>query len=432
MSFRHLDFSMICSGPARAALSGELEGEFTFQSVQQTLQAALVQIFPGASVLLDLAGGEVKYHVALGSTINTTLPLDADLGFPALGLSIDAGLDLAFNWGFDFTIGASLDGVFFDVGASPELQINLNAALAPGSMAGGTLGFLQLNVTDDPNNPTAFAGSFVIDLIDPGVGAANDGRVTLDELATLGLSQLGNLVDVQVAGSAAVRLDLELSSAYDLSDLPLLNLPAVSLPKILADLDATWNLANPSAPTIGFGNIRLDLGEFFAGFGSETFAAIDAALSPLKPVLDVLTMRLPVLSDISAAVSVLDLDRDGKVTLLDAAVMLGGNVDTRMISGLSYLVDLVSSIQQINMATGGGGAFLIPLPSLDLSGQNLGVPGGLSSFQIPDHSDFDLTAAINTLNSAGVRSAANTFVQKTQQAPDGLDFSCLCFRTRRA
>ena len=411
------------AGVGSAALSGELEGSFTFQSVQQSLQAALVQAFPGASVLLELAGGEVKYRISLGDTINTTLPLDADLGFPALGLSIDAGLDVAFSWGFDFTIGASLDGVFLEVGAAPELQIDVSATLAPGSIASGTLGFLQLSVSDDPNNPTAFAGSFSIDLTDPGVGAANNGRVTLDELASLGVANLGDLVDVQIAGSAAARLDLELSSVYNLSDIPLLGLPAVSLPKILADLDATWNLANPASPTVGFGNIRLDVGEFFAGFGSEALSAIESAIRPIKPILDVLTARLPVLSDIGAAASFLDLDRDGKVTLLDAAKALGGTVDTRMISGLSYLADLITSVNQINAATGSSGGFVIPLPSLDLSGQNLKVPGGLTNFQIPDHANFDLTAAINTINTQAVRNAANNFVQKTEQAPDGLDFS---------
>ena len=210
--------------------------------------------------------------------------------------------------------------------------------LAAGSMVTGTLGFLQVNVTDDPANPTNFSGVIDINLVDPG---ANDNKVTLGELAAL--NDLANLVHVSVAGSASARLDLALSSQYDLSDLSA-SLPAVSLPKILADLDASWNLNDPTNPTVGFGNIRLDIGSFFKGFSSGASSAINENLEPIKPVLDFLSRRIPVLSDISALVSALDQDGDGNVTMLDAVAMLGGTSDTRMIAGLAYVVDLIDSV----------------------------------------------------------------------------------------
>ena len=64
------------------------------------------------------------------------------------------------------------------------------------------------------------------------------------------------------------------------------------------------------------------------------------------------------------------------------------------------------------------------MPSLDLTGQNLRVAGGLNSFQIPSSIDatFNLTAAINTLN-AQVAAPVNAFVAKTNQAPSGLSLS---------
>ncbi len=412
-----------------SALSGELNGSYTFESVRSALENALAGMFPGATVGLNLNGSnEVTYSVSVGDTISETLPLDADLGFGALGLDVSAGLDVDFDWSFNFTIGANLtDGVFFDVTQSPELNINLGMALAPGSLVTGTLGFLELAVTDDPSSPTMLNGSFSIDLVDPGSGAANDGRVTLSELAGLGVNNIDQFVDFQVAGSAAAHLDLELSSDYDLSSLPLAHLPLVGLPKILADLDASWNLNDPTNPTVGFGNIRLDVGSFFSGFASGLLDSVDMALDPIRPVLDVLNRRIPVLSDISAVRSALDRDGDGKVTLLDAAALLGGTVDTRMISSLDYVADLIQSISAVNSATGGNNGFLIPLPNLDLTGQNLSVPGGLDNFQIPASIDanFDLTAAINSLNGQdpAVASAANAFVQQSNQAPSGFSFS---------
>ena len=143
--------------------------------------------------------------------------------------------------------------------------------------------------------------------------------------------------------------------------------------------------------------------------------------------MDVLTRRIPVLSDVGAVRSALDQDGDGNVTLLDAVAMLGGTSDTRMIAGLAHVADLIDAITDVNTATGGNNGFLIPLPGLDLSGQNLKVPGGLDSFQIPSSVDanFNLTAAINGLNgqNPAVASAANAFVQTTNQAPSGMSFS---------
>ncbi len=405
-------------------------GSYTFDSVRSSLQSALSGAFPGATVNLDQSvPNEVKYVVSVGSTINQNIPLQRDLGFAALGLDINTSLNVSFQWSLNFGIGANLDGFFFDVNASPELQMNLNLSLPAGSSVTGTLGFLQLLVTNDAATPTMLQGGFAVNLIDPGQGANNNGRVTLSELAEISPSNLSQLVNVQTTGSAGAHFDLVLSSNYNLSDLPIAHLPRVSMPRILADLDATWNLNDPTNPTVGFGNIRLDLGSFFAGFGTGAFDAIDDVLDPIRPALDILTRRIPVLSDISAVKNALDKDGDGNVTLLDAVSMLGGTSDSRMIAGLDHLADVISSITAVNSAVAGGNGFLIPLPSLDLTGANLSAAGGLSNFQIPTSIDanFNLTNAINSLipqpNGAAVAAAANQFVQKTNQVPSGLSLS---------
>ena len=413
-----------------SALSGQLQGNFTFASIRQSLQTALNNTFSGAQVTQFPASptSEVKYAISLGSTITTTLAMDSDLGLAALGLNVSAGVQVALTWSFQFTIGANLtDGVFFDVSQPGGLDVNLNMSLVTGSMATGTLGFLQMKATDSPTSPTHLSGTFNLDLLDPD---ADDGKITLDELADLTPATLDTLVDVAVAGSADAHLKLELSSIYDLSSLSPLHLPPISLPRILADLDAVWNLNDPTRPSVGFGNVKLDLGSFFKVFGGQAFDTIDKALDPIRPVLDVLSYRIPVLSDIGAVKSFLDRDHDGKVTLLDAAALLGGTTDTRMLAGVAYVADLIESITTINSGANGSNSLLIPLPDLSLSGQDVRRAGGLDNFQIPSSIDstFNLTAAINTLNSQGaqgqnVAAAANTFVQKSSQTPSGLSFS---------
>jgi hypothetical protein len=409
------------------ALSGVLAGTFTFDTVRDAIDNRLKSTFPGASVIVTKVqtAQEVRYRVQVADSITQNLSLDADLGLPALGFDVDADLSLDLDWAIDFTMGANrTQGVFFDVATSPELSIDLNVSLAPGSALEGSLGFLDLSITDDAASPTLLSGSIDVNVIDPG---ANDNRVTMSELADVGVVALDELVDVNIAGIAAAHLDFALSSQYDLSDI-LGFLPAVSLPRILADLDATWSLGQSAPTSICFTNVRMDLGDFFAGFGGKSLDALNAAVEPIRPVLDILTRRLPVLSDIGPAVSALDRDGDGNVTLLDAAAMLGGVRDTRMIAGLSYVVDLLDSVRAVNSAAGSG-AFLIPLGNLCLTGQDLSNPNGLANYHIPAsvETNFNLTTAINSVsaqpNGAAVASAANQFVQKTNQTPNGLSLS---------
>jgi hypothetical protein len=408
-------------------LSGALAGTFTFDTVRDAIENGLESAFPSASVTVTKVqlAQEVRYRVQIADSIAQNLALDADLGLPALVFDVDADLSLEVAWSIDFTMGASLSqGVFFDVGTSPELSIDVIVALAPGSNLEGSLGFLDLEITDDPASPTILAGSIDVNFVDPG---ANDNRVTMSELADVGIAALDELVDVQISGTAAANLDFALSSQYDLSDI-FGFLPAVSLPRILADLDATWNLGQAAPPSVCFRNVRMDLGDFFAGFGGSALDALDATVEPIRPVLDILTRRLPVFSDIGAAVRALDRDGDGNVTLLDAAAMLGGVRDTRMIAGLDYIIDLLDSIRAVNSAAGSG-TFLIPLGELCLAGQDLSNSAGLANYQIPTSIDatFNLTSAINSVsaqpNGAAVASAANQFVAQTNQPPNGLSLS---------
>ncbi len=127
-----------------SALSGELDGSFTFASVRSSLATALQGLFAGSQVTqFPLSPtNQVEYTVTIGDTITQTIPMKKNLGFAALDLDIAAGVDVTFHWAFSFTMGANLtDGVYFNVAQTPELQVDLEMSLAPGTLVTGTLGF---------------------------------------------------------------------------------------------------------------------------------------------------------------------------------------------------------------------------------------------------------------------------------------------------
>ena len=93
---------------ASSALNGAVAGSFTPASLRTDLENALKNIFPGAAVALQSLNNDVQFHVSLGGTVHDTVAMDADLGFPALGLDVSAGVNVALDWSVAFTLGANL------------------------------------------------------------------------------------------------------------------------------------------------------------------------------------------------------------------------------------------------------------------------------------------------------------------------------------
>ena len=98
----------------------------------------------------------------------------------------------------------------------------------------------------------------------------------------------------------------------------------VSIPNFAAvatNFHLDWTYAGGTldgdVPTIQFNDVQVDIGSFFSSFVSPIISKIQTLTKPLQPVVDVLTKRLPVLSDLS------DLVGQGDVTLeklLDTAM----------------------------------------------------------------------------------------------------------------
>ena len=223
-----------------------------------------------------------------------------DLGLPGLGLEVDGGVRTLVGFDFDFGFGFSkTEGVYLKVDDQDELVVNFEATI-PDLSATGRLAFLQLDVADDPTaptGPTSFAGTFTIDLVDPGTQAA-DGYLTLNELRN---ASAGDVIDATLDADAFVNLKFVTSISG--SDL---------LPKFRGDFNLEWhfNSADPSggpasygsAPTVAFNNLQFDAGGFISDLLGSDLGMIQQVLSPLQPLIDVLSFQIPVLN-----VSLIDL-----------------------------------------------------------------------------------------------------------------------------
>lgn len=402
---------------AASSLVGTLDARI--EELADVLQSQLESVFPEALVELRRNElDEVRLGVSLGGSAGPdTIDLASDVGLPGLGLQIGgaASLQVDFDWDLDFEFGASVaNGFFISTDAqAPEFTTDLSLELLDGAID-ATLGLLGVeivgrkeNVSDlrDPavmvQRGTGVRLGLDLNLLDP--GAVDDGRLSVEELAAL--ASPGQLVDVDVFGRAEAHLDLSLHPEL---------LESV-LPRITAEFDAEFALDEDgfgSASSAGFSNVQLDLASLFSetpdpndpdvilrGFIAQAAEIIDQVLDPLDPVLDVLTARIPVLSDIKAARNLLDQDKDGKVTLVDAAVALGGSADLDFLTAAAFGVDLARSVGNLVEAVKGlSTSATIQLPELDLGALRLGDAGALDDFeiQVPDFSIQDLVSQVPT------------------------------------
>src|SRR5262249_3122837 len=116
-----------------------------------------------------------------------------------------------------------------------------------------------------------------------------------------------------------------------------------------------------------FDNIQLDLGSFLSDFLGPIVGVINDVLTPIKPILDVLDERLPVLSDLEPTRALLDKNNDGDVTLIEMAALLGSGFETAAtfidaVTALADIADFISSNVSV------GDSVLIDFGSFDLGG----------------------------------------------------------------
>ena len=283
----------------------------------------------------------VEFDMRLASDFfQVSVPLDFDIGIPALGLEMDGDLKMMLEFALDLGIGVSKQRGFYLVlnepEADPELVVNFDITI-PGLDAKGELLLLQLDVTD---NGSLFGGTFEIDLVDVGEASdKSDGKLTLSELA----SGIGDRIDTKF--SAGAHLDLHMLASLGGN---------AGLPSFGADFVMDWmfdgiNPADPdmgptefgNAPEIAFRNMQLNLGEFFSSFAGPILNKINTVIDPVRPIFDALTTPIPVLSTML-----------GKPTTLLSMAKLYGNDEVTKVVEFVEAVDKVIDLLDIPVVDG--------------------------------------------------------------------------------
>ncbi len=261
------------------------------EQIQQTLGDALGQ--RGLGWLQDVNGDgnkdagditltdtaqQVTFGFSLGrDPVSIASGIGFDIGLPTLGLKVTDNSKVKTDVGFSLKLGFGVNkdtGFFVDTSAKDELKVNLTTSLQNFN-AVGTLGFLQMEVTDSAAQATQFTGTFGLDLQN-----ALTVVPTLNAQADVNLRLQGK---IPVTGNAKTPL----------------------LPSIGTDFNLKWQFADANAsnpanivgfgntPTLAFNNVTLNLGSFVSKFVGPVLGPVQDVLSPVKPVIDFLTDKLP-------------------------------------------------------------------------------------------------------------------------------------------
>ena len=330
-------------------------------------------------VVLDCDTGLVV-NVRLAKSIalldTTQNPIDFEIGVPGFGLAVDGNVVLSLGFDFKFGFGVDMEnGFYFNTAApasDPELSIYFRAEI-PGLHAAGELLFLQLDVTDDADSPSFFEGAFEVDLKDPN----HDGKLTTAELFSSG-TQFDDILHAVLGAEADVNLDLAASFGGN-----------TAFPRVLAKFHLGWRFDTDNGagdPEIAFTDIYLDLGTFISDFLGPILSEIRKVTEPLQPIIDVVTARIPVISDLAGET----------ITLLDLAEVFGllepSTVD--FIEGVIQVIELINDLEGL-----GEGTILIPFGSFSLLDNGNGERTNIQALQ---------EAASRTMDDIAAAAAAST------------------------
>ena len=287
------------------------------------------------------------------------VPIDFDLGLPALGLSVDGQVQLSLGFVWNLAFGVSRDdGFYLNVAAPAELALVLEARI-PDLRARGNLLCFQLDVADedaddnpltvdldldqDGKSPSVFAAAIAVDLRNP--RTPEDDRLRFSDLAAGGFD-LEDLIQPTIEGAAALNLDLVVSFAGD-----------ARFPSLGAELAVGWTFSAGleglagDVPNVAFQNVTLNAGQFISDFADSLLRDVKRITDPLQPIVDFVTQPLPIASEFGI-----------EITVLDIVEGLGYGDVASFVAAVGEVITLVNRVPIVS------GDLLIPLGSFDLSG----------------------------------------------------------------
>ena len=277
-----------------AKLTSQFSQNFS-QEVARNLQQALKKYFPSKKLFgfLDLPslivlgkGTPDDINLQISLDRNYKFPdvnLSGDLGLPALGLDVNGKAQSKFDGNLSLGFGVNKDFGFYVDTNKTKLDANVEAGLDNNFNAKGKLGFFQIDLANDKDNPTKAEAKFAVNLKDlDNLGGADDGsRLTFPELTSN--YQLSDLLNANLNSSANLGLQAKTSVNGN---------PAI--PSFDFDLGVNWPIVNyssgqltlPQTPTVNLDNVKLNLGTFISNFAKPVVGKISEVIKPFKPVVD--------------------------------------------------------------------------------------------------------------------------------------------------
>jgi Ca2+-binding RTX toxin-like protein len=292
-----------------------------------------------AAPLETLITGDVAFVVdfSFASTDTKTLAAaDIDFGLDAIGLAVEgaAAIDLNTTFVLDVGLGVSLTrGFFIQTDEDSEFTATLGLALPAGlEMRLGPLAFAFTDTTVDDELEAALAVDFA------------SGSYSLAGLPDL-------FTGLDVTGTVRAEVGADLSASLFGSGAGL----GVSLAMGFNDAGGgQGGVGGAAVPLAALGadnfffeisDTFIDLGGLLSGPIKEIFVSVDSILEPLRPVLDLVTSEVPVLSDISK------LAGGGAITVLDVIrTMGGGDYDgaVAFIEAVDGVADTISTLAGVS------------------------------------------------------------------------------------
>jgi len=313
------------------------------------------------------------------------------------------------------TFGFSKDYGFY-INTNPSkthFEADLNAKLSQDFAAKGTLGFLQMDLTNRSDTSTGVDANFnaVLHDLDNTPNSGNDGdRLTLTELRQSNYS-LRDLFSSDF--SIMPKLGMKgKTSVLGKDGLPSLNL----------DLDLKWDAfkysngqATKGNPNLAFNNVKLDMGGFISNFAKPVFTQINTVISPFRPIANFLNKDTKIFSKLHLD-GLFDKNKDKKVTVLEMAETLSGRtIDSRFIDAITALDQAGQALNKIGNTAGN--------IMIDLGSHSAGQVNTDASQAALQQQSVTLTQSGSTAQ-ASQNSEVNTFLTALNKV-EGLGFPIL-------
>ncbi|MEV4410949.1 calcium-binding protein [Catellatospora sp. NPDC049609] len=357
------------------AITSALNGEPGFAKVKVTVDCTtppgpcMPDAFKSIRIQLDASRGTVTPAAGCtGDCLDKQVPLD--IGIPGLSLKAGKGATggIAAELGWRVHLDVVLDrelgfyvathGQAAGDDTAPELAIG--AAFDITGPIQAQLAFIQ--VTAQKQGPATTKplvhAYFGIDLHD-GEASCWDGGCAAEAARRLALADIAAIGDhVRVRVDAEVDINWLLKAKVDAGQ------AASALPGIQAVLTLKWGISNHSGPlsaatatplTVGFSDIKLDVGTFFSKILRPVLEKVKQITGPLQPIIDTLYAPIPVLSDLSRAIGGDD------ITLIYLANKFSTMADGPDLTFIDRIRDVITFVNKVPDCNTSGDGCLIPL-----------------------------------------------------------------------